>query len=247
MATNTPTVSWAQRAEQVFVTIDVKDCKEPTIELEEKSLKFKGESAGKTYAFDMEFYADLVKDECKINKKRVIELVLKKKEAGSWPSLGNKKLNFVKIDWNKWADSDDEGEDFDTDGMQGMGGMPGGMGGMPGGMGGMPGGMGGMGGMPGMGGMGGMPGMGGMDFSQMMAGMGGGMGGGAGGMPDMSSLMSQMGGMGGMGGGEGDSDDDEDDLPDLDGPVGGEDGEGEKPAEKPVVEVETASPAVSGA
>ena len=88
----------------------------------------------------------------------MIELVLKKKEAGSWPSLGNKKLNFVKIDWNKWVDSDDEGEDFDTDGMQGMGGK-GGMGGM-GGMG-----MGGKGGMGGMEGMGGMPGMGGMDFS----------------------------------------------------------------------------------
>jgi len=52
---------------------------------------------------------------------------------------------FVKTDFSKWVDEDEQdGEPLKDDDMDPMGGM----GGMPG--------MGGMGGMPGMGGMGGM-------------------------------------------------------------------------------------------
>ncbi|CAD7942953.1 unnamed protein product [Amoebophrya sp. A25] len=141
-ATNTPSILWAQRPGWVFMTIDVKDCKEPEIDLDDSSLKFKGESSGKTYEFNFDFHAAVDKEESKINKKRVIELVLKKKEEDSWPRLSKAKLPYVKIDWNKWVDSDDEGEDFDTAGSKLMAGMGGGD-------------MGGMGGMPGMDGMGG--------------------------------------------------------------------------------------------
>lgn len=85
-----------------------------------------------------------------------------------WPRLSkDKKVAFIKTDFSKWVDEDEqdgevpEKEDDDM-GMGGMPGMPG-MGGM-GGMGGMPG-MEGLGGMGGMGG--GMPGMGGMDIQQV--------------------------------------------------------------------------------
>merc|ERR1711981_884686 len=45
-------------------------------------------------------------------------LVKKETEEDSWPRLleDKKKSKSVKIDWDKWADSDDEGGDFDTDG-----------------------------------------------------------------------------------------------------------------------------------
>lgn len=103
---------------------------------------------------------------------RSFVLVLRKKEkkAEFWPSLTKEKLkvSWLKTDFSKWVDEDEQDEkaaaDEDLEGMGGMGGMPG-----MGGMGGMPG-MGGMGGMPGMGGMGGLPGMGGMggmDFEQV--------------------------------------------------------------------------------
>lgn len=210
MTTMKPTVLWAQRPDSVYLTIDLKDVKDQKIDVTETKIEFSGEMDGKKYAFEFEFFAAIDKDAVKINTKRCIELFCPKKEEESWSNVCKKKEAYVKVDWNKWLDSDDEGEGFDTAGMQGGPGGMGGMGGMPG--------MGAMGGMPGMGGMGGgMPGMGGMDFSQMMGGMGG-MGGG-GGMPDMSEMMANMGGMGGMGGGDSD---DEDDLPDLDEPVEGE-------------------------
>ena len=81
---------------------------------------------------------------------RSLQLLLRKKEkkAEYWPRLTKEKVRnaFLKTDFSKWVDEDEQDgdkaaldEDFDMGGMGGMG-MPG-MGGM---------------GMPGMGGMGGM-------------------------------------------------------------------------------------------
>jgi len=240
MAALKPTVSWAQRPDMIFVTIQTPDVKDMKLEIEEDKVTFAGESEGKKYEFEFEWQKPVDKESVKMRSNRVVEFVVNKKEEESWTNVSKTKQAYVKIDWNKWVDSDDEGEDFNTEGMQG--GPPGGMpGGMPG--------MGGMGGMPGMGGMGGgMPGMGGMDFSQMMGGMGGmggapGGDGGMGGM-DMAKLQEMMAGMGGMGGGmpgmggeeegEGEGGDSDDDLPDLEGPVGdkAEAAEGEAPAEE---------------
>ena len=142
------------------------------------SVDSSGDSHGQKYAFDIEFFAEVVKSESAWNTKGrhiVVSIAKKDKTTEYWPRLLKQagKNQRITVDWSKWIDEDDldendQGED-DSD-MRGFGGMPG---------------MGGMGGMGGM--MGGMGGMGGMDLSQMMAGMGG-----MGGMPG-------MGGMGGMG------------------------------------------------
>jgi hypothetical protein len=101
---------------------------------------------------------------------RALVFNLRKKdlEHEYWPRLTKDKLKspYIKTDFSKWVDEDEQegtaSTDVDDDpGMGGMGGMPG-MGGM-GGMGGMP----GMPGMGGMGGMGGFGGPGGMDFEKV--------------------------------------------------------------------------------
>ena len=96
---------------------------------------------------------------------RSLFLVLHKKEKKEefWTRLTEeRKLPFVKTDFEKWVDEDEQNgapveDDFDMDDMAGMGGLPG----MGGGLGGMGGGLGGLGG--GLGGMGG----GGMDFEKV--------------------------------------------------------------------------------
>ena len=151
---------------------------------------------------DLETFEPIVKEESKWNLKgRNIFMSISKKDKEQeewWPRITKEKVknSQISIDWNRWVDPDDSGDEkkpddqnFDPSMMQGMGGA-GGMGGMGGGM---PG-MGGMGGMPGMGGPGGA---GGMDMASMMAGMGGG---GGGGMGDLASMMGGMGGAGGPGG-----------------------------------------------
>ncbi|KAG8978930.1 hypothetical protein FRB90_008249 [Tulasnella sp. 427] len=215
MATH-PEILWAQRSSEteeeknlIYFTINVPDVQESTIkyELTPTTISFAAKAgnaskniAEKDYEFKLDFYDEIVPEQSKkrINS-RDISLILRKKskKLEFWPRLTKEKLKipFIKTDFSKWVDEDEqEGEalkpddDFDPD----MGGM-GGMGGMPG--------MGGMGGMPGMGGMGGMPGMGGM-----------------GGM-DIESMLANLKNQGGPSGAEGaehdgeDDDDDDDDGP----------------------------------
>ncbi|KJY01945.1 hsp90-binding co-chaperone like protein [Zymoseptoria brevis] len=203
--TMTPEVTWAQRSSKteaeknhIFLTIAVVDVdpKKIKLDIQPTSLTFTGYSESKKadYAVKLDFYAEIDPSASKINHSpRAVELVLQKKELAEeyWPRLlkDSKKVHFLKTDFDRWVDEDEQdavGEEDDY--MSKMGGMPGGMGG-------------GMPGMGGMGGMGGDGGFGGIDFSKL-----GGMGG-MGGM-DMS----------GMGGDddEGDDDDDED-MPELEG------------------------------
>jgi len=211
----TPSVTWAQRPNLLFVTINVSDVATPEIVLTKDTLTFKGVAGAekKEYALTMKFLKEIDTEKSKYAvRDRSIQFALEKAEEGPyWERLleTKTKQHWLKIDFNKWKNEDSEDEEGGGDDMsqmmQGMGGM-GGMGGMPGmgGMGGMPG-MGGMGGMPGMGGMGGMPGMGGMDMAEMMKNMGGMGMGGPGGMP----------GMEGLGDADDEGDSDAEELPDL--------------------------------
>ncbi|KAL0950607.1 hypothetical protein HGRIS_007398 [Hohenbuehelia grisea] len=192
-----PEILWAQRSSAteeakniVYLTINLPDINESTLEydLQPTKLTFKTKAGSaateiKDYAFSIDLFAEVDPEHsAKRLNTRDLSLVLRKKEAKAefWPRLTANKLKtpFIKTDFSKWVDEDEQDgeEKIDEDDMMGgMGGMPGmgGMGGMPG-----MGAMGGMGGMPGMGGMGGD--MGGMDFEKMMAAMGGGAGAGAG-------------------------------------------------------------------
>ncbi|KAK9473448.1 HSP20-like chaperone [Dipodascopsis tothii] len=190
MAPVTPEVLWAQRSNSVdeaknviFLTLNTPDVAKPEIKLTATSLSFKGASSnGKDYEIELEFFDEIdVDNSTHSHSGRGVYFVLRKKEAKEeyWPRLlkDKRKYHFLKTDFDRWVDEDEQQEaaaDDDFGGMGGMGGMPG----MPG--------------MGGMGGMGGMPGMDGLDLSAL-SGMGG--MGGAGGL-DFSALQSEMGGMG---------------------------------------------------
>lgn len=153
----TPEVLWAQRSSSsdpeknfIYLTIMVPDVPRENLELKVESdrLTFTGRSdtLKRTYHVDLEFYAEIDPAESKTNHSaRDVELKLRKKELKEeyWPRLlkDSKKVHFLKTDFDKWVDEDEQNEAADEDFSQ----------------------FGGMGGMPGMGGMGGMPGMGGMD------------------------------------------------------------------------------------
>ncbi|KAL6704779.1 p23 chaperone protein wos2 [Coniothyrium glycines] len=196
MSTVVPEVTWAQRSSStepeknyVYLTIVAADVPESDLKLDlkEQSLSFKGASTSKkvTYAIDLDFYAEIDPKESKISHSgRDISLVLRKKELKEeyWPRLlkDSKKVHYLKTDFDKWVDEDEQDEAPEDDAMSQMNPMGGGAGGD-----------GGFGGIDfsklGAGGAGGLPGMGGFDPSQLGA----------------------MGGLGGMGGGDSDDDDDE--------------------------------------
>jgi len=171
-AAATPEVLWAQRSNKtdaaknfIYLTISVPDVQPSNLKLDLKpqSLTFSGhsDSLKRDYHLELEFYAEIDKAESKINHTaKNIEIVLRKKELKEefWPRLlkDAKKVHFLKTDFDKWVDEDeqDEAPEDDLGNMGGMGGMPG---------------MGDMSSM--MGGAGGD--FGGIDFSKLGGGMGG--------------------------------------------------------------------------
>ncbi|KAK4180335.1 HSP20-like chaperone [Triangularia setosa] len=165
MATNvTPEILWAQRSSNadpeknfIYLTINVPDVPASNIKLDVKptGLTFTGHSdtLKKTYHVELEFYAEIDPAESKINHTaRDVEMKLRKKELTEeyWPRLlkESKKVHFLKTDFDKWVDEDEQNEAEEEDFSQ----------------------FGGMGGMPGMGGAGGD--FGGIDFSKLGAGAG---------------------------------------------------------------------------
>merc|ERR1712217_993805 len=119
-----PDVLWAQRKDSVYVTIDLKEVQDMKVSLEADKLTFSGKVGGSLYEFTLEFYAPIKKEESKWSTKRLIEFCLKKEGEDTWPSLqkAKGKVPWIKVDWKKWQDSDDEGEPagFDTNGMGDM-------------------------------------------------------------------------------------------------------------------------------
>ncbi|KAI2463208.1 HSP20-like chaperone [Annulohypoxylon bovei var. microspora] len=168
MSQVTPEVLWAQRSSNtdpeknfIYLTISVPDIPKENLklDLQPTSLTFTGHSdtLKRTYHLELTFYAEIDPAESKTHHTaRNVELKLRKKELNDeyWPRLlkESKKVQFLKTDFDKWVDEDEQNEAPEDDFSQFGGG-------------GMPGGMGGMGGMPGMG-----PGGGdfsGIDFSKL--------------------------------------------------------------------------------
>lgn len=193
MATTTlhPSVKWCEREDKVYLTIEVQDAQKVAVKIEETCFDFGCETPdGRKYAEKLELFEKVKMDACTYaTTGRQVFAVLVKETPKWWGRLlpsGAKKPANLKVDFDKWADEDDDDVgDVDTSGfdMQSMmAAMGGGAGGMPGMMGG------GMGG-----GAGGMP-----DFSAMMGGGAGGMGGagGPGGDPaDMAKLQELIASM----------------------------------------------------
>ncbi|GAB4829906.1 hypothetical protein Ancab_019552 [Ancistrocladus abbreviatus] len=165
-----PEVKWAQREDKVYLTVQLPDAKNVKVNVDPEGIFTFSASAGAenhVYELKLDLFDKVNVEESKINiGVRNIFCVVEKAEKKWWKKLlrgDAKPPHYVKVDWDKWVDEDDESggpPDFDMGGMDfskfgDMGGMEG-LGGM--------GGMGSLGGMGGLGGLGGMGGMGGDDF-----------------------------------------------------------------------------------
>ena len=136
-------VLWAQRSSSsdaaknfVYLTISVPDVPKEDIKLDLKptSLSFTGTSGTlkRKYHVVLDFFAEIDPAESKINHTaKNVEMKLQKKELKEeyWPRLlkDSKRLHFLKTDFDKWVDEDEQNEAPEEDFSQfgGMGGMPG--------------------------------------------------------------------------------------------------------------------------
>ncbi|RPB19602.1 HSP20-like chaperone [Terfezia boudieri ATCC MYA-4762] len=121
----TPEVLWAQRSSAtdaakniVYLTINAAEitpesCKS---EITPTGISFSGtNNKGVNYAVDLVFYDEIVPEESKKHiTSRGAEFVLRKKElkAEFWPRLlkESKRMHFLKTDFDKWVDEDEQEE-----------------------------------------------------------------------------------------------------------------------------------------
>jgi len=109
-----PQVLWAQDKKRIFLTINV-ECRDPELKYTDDSLYFKGVGLpeNKPYEATIQFSNKIVPDNVvSKNITRCIELTIPKADENGeyWSSLikDKKKPAWLKVDFNKWKDEDEE-------------------------------------------------------------------------------------------------------------------------------------------
>jgi len=131
-----PTVLWAQRTNEIFITIDLMDIENQQVNLTAEKLYFQGRSLGKDYEVELKFYNKIDPEASRQSitpRNAFFVLIKEEKDKEYWPRLleDKGKVHYLKTDFGRWKDEDDdddvpnpmEGLDFSQ--FTGMGGMPG--------------------------------------------------------------------------------------------------------------------------
>nr|XP_043636147.1 co-chaperone protein p23-1-like [Erigeron canadensis] len=117
-----PTLKWAQREDLLFITIDLPDAKDVKLKLEPEGRFFFSATSGienVPYEIDINLYDNVNVKESKasIGSRNIVYLV--KKEESKWWSRFLKQEGrtpvFIKVDWNKWVDEDEQDEQVEPD------------------------------------------------------------------------------------------------------------------------------------
>ncbi|KAK6940088.1 CS domain, partial [Dillenia turbinata] len=113
-----PSVKWAQRSDKVFLTIDLPDAKDVKLKLEPEGKFFFSATTGPEkipYEIDFDLFDKVDVNESKVSiGLRNICYLVKKAEEKWWSRLlkqEGKPPVFLKVDWDKWADEDEEPEE----------------------------------------------------------------------------------------------------------------------------------------
>lgn len=134
----TPEVSWAQRsstsdAERNYLYVNLKTPdvakSDADLKITAKNVTFTGsQKKGVTYHVSLDLYGEIDPDHTKVNHNdREVELILRKKELKEeyWPRLlaTDKKAHFLKTNFDKWVDEDEQDEAADDDYANNFGGL----------------------------------------------------------------------------------------------------------------------------
>lgn len=113
----TPSVLYAQDKNQIFVTIDLQDVQEHSLSTTAERISFSTVKDQTRFEFGFELYDKVDEKTWTIAKNnRHIALVAQKQEKGKsfWPRLNKTgKLGYIKTDFSKWKDEEDDEEDQD--------------------------------------------------------------------------------------------------------------------------------------
>ena len=104
-----PQITWAQNSKMIYLNIILEPNDMSNIELLDNKVKFKHDE----YSFEFELENNIDIENSIINKNRIYEINLVKKDNKFWNNLlKNNKLykNNISIDWNRWIDEDNDND-----------------------------------------------------------------------------------------------------------------------------------------
>nr|ADE76981.1 unknown [Picea sitchensis] len=127
-----PEVKWAQRSDKLYITIELPDANNPKWKLEpDGKFTFSATTGQEKTFYELDFYlydrVNVEESKISVNLRNII-CILKKEDKKWWKQLLKteaKRLPFLKVDWDKWVDEDEEkddklppvGQDMDFGGM----------------------------------------------------------------------------------------------------------------------------------
>ncbi|PYH31815.1 Hsp90 cochaperone SBA1 [Aspergillus neoniger CBS 115656] len=135
-----PEVTWAQRSSDsdpernyLYVSIKAADVarSDATLDIKPTNVTFTGNSKkGVKYHVSLDLFAEIDPENSKVNHSdREVELVLRKKELKEeyWPRLlkTTQKIHFLKTNFDKWVDEDEQDEVNEDDYANNFGGFEG--------------------------------------------------------------------------------------------------------------------------
>lgn len=113
-----PFVYWAQNRSYILLRVDLKDVKNPDVQVNENCVKCStlgvGARGNLLYEFELELNANIdpLKSQYRVTP-RQIDISLRKEDDEWWPKLtsSNIKPTWLKIDFDRWKTEDDEEEE----------------------------------------------------------------------------------------------------------------------------------------
>ncbi|XP_078177768.1 HSP20-like chaperones superfamily protein [Carex rostrata] len=121
-----PEVLWAQRSDRIYLTISLPDAKGVKIKADPNGLfSFSATGPhGEPFSFSLELFDSIKPEVGKLKTGlRNITCSIYKEKTAWWRHLlksKEKSAPYIKVDWNKWCDEDDESElssEDDNDGV----------------------------------------------------------------------------------------------------------------------------------
>ncbi|XP_042017763.1 co-chaperone protein p23-2-like isoform X1 [Salvia splendens] len=112
-----PEVLWAQRSDKVYLTVSVPDARDISVKCEaDGRFTFSAVGVnGDPFNFTLQLYGNISPQGCKTKTGlRNILCCILKEPKGWWKRLlksEGKPAPYIKVDWNKWCDEDDEESD----------------------------------------------------------------------------------------------------------------------------------------
>ena len=119
-----PDIYWAQTSKTVSLKIILSEVKVNSIEIKDNTVFFDSFSNNKNYKFELKL-SDEIEDFKYSVSGRTILINLTKKDSQWWNSLQTNNIlkPFIKVDWDKWVDEDEDKGEL-LNGMDNMMGMP---------------------------------------------------------------------------------------------------------------------------